>query len=169
MPAITSALRRAIAATGGRHTFSGEGVTMDMDPFVRRLVDAYSQDSLEDFDNLLREDVVLVRDEEKAHGREEFKGVLRRLRRAFPDIKYRVDDSIVAGDKIVLRWNASGTHRGDYLGVPATGRAVSYTGITMFQREGDRIARIWVAADLLSLLRRLREMRADAAPEQPRA
>jgi steroid delta-isomerase-like uncharacterized protein len=144
-------------------------MAMEMDAFVRRLVDAYSQDSLEDFDNLLRDDVILMRDEEKAHGREEFKGVLRRLRRALPDVEYRIDDAIIAGDKIVLRWNARGTHRGEYLGVPATGRPVSYTGITIFQREGDRIARIWVAADLLSLLRRLRDMRADAAPEQPRA
>lgn len=138
---------------------------MEMSPFVRRLVDAYTERSLDDFDDLLTDDVVLVRDEEKAHGREEFKAVLRRLRRAFPDIQYRIDDVIVAGDRIVLRWQAKGTHRDEYLGVAATGRPVSYTGVTIYELRDDRIARIWVAADLLSLLRRLHAVRAGAAPE----
>jgi steroid delta-isomerase-like uncharacterized protein len=137
----------------------------DMDRFVKRLVNAYNQRSLDDFDNLLTDDVVLVRDEEKAHGRDEFKAVLRRLQRAFPDLEYRVDDVIVAGDRIALRWQARGTHRDEYLGVAATGRAVSYSGVTIYELRGERVARIWVAADLLSLLRRLSEARSGATPE----
>ena len=142
---------------------------MEMGSFVQRLVDAYNKRALDEFDALLTDDVVLVRDEEKAHGREEFKAVLNRLQRAFPDIQYRIDDTIVTGDKIVLRWQASGTHRGEYLGIPATGRPVSYTGITIYELEGERIARVWVAADLLSLLRRLRDIRAGGVHEGPRA
>ena len=137
----------------------------EMDAFVKRLVNAYNQRSLDEFDSLLTDDVVLVRDEEKAHGRDEFKAVLRRLQRAFPDIQYRIDDVIVAGDRIALRWEARGTHRDDYLGVPATGRPVSYTGVTIYELRDGRIARIWVAADLLSLLRRLRQARTGATPE----
>jgi steroid delta-isomerase-like uncharacterized protein len=142
---------------------------MEKGSFLQRLVDAYNQRKLDEFDELLADDVVLVRDEEKARGREEFKAVLARLQRAFPDIQYRIDDAIVAGDKIVLRWEARGTHRGEYLGVAATGRPASYTGITMYELSGGRIARVWVAADLFSLLRRLREGRAGAGAEQPRA
>ena len=80
--------------------------------------------------------------------------MLVRLRRAFSDIQYRVDDAIVTGDRAVIRWETRGTHQGEYLGVPATGRAVSYSGITLFELRDGRIARAWVAADLLSLLRR---------------
>jgi steroid delta-isomerase-like uncharacterized protein len=144
-------------------------MAMDMDSFVRKLVDAYNKRKLDEFDALISDDVVLVRDEEKAHGRREFKAVLERLQRAFPDIEYRIEDTIVAGDKIVLRWQGRGTHRGEYLGVPATGRSVSYSGITIYERKGDQIARIWVSADLLSLLRRLRDMRAGGPQEAPRA
>jgi len=140
-------------------------MAMDMDQFVKRLVNAYSQRSLDDFDNLLSDDVVLVRDEEKAHGRDEFKAVLRRLQRAFPDIQYRIDDVIVAGNRIALRWEARGTHRDEYLGVPATGRTVSYSGVTIYELRDDRISRIWVTADLLSLLRRLHEARPSTTPE----
>ena len=138
----------------------------EMDPFVRRLIDAYNKRSLDEFDALLADDVVLVRAGEKAHGLAEWKGVLGRLQRAFPDIEYRVEDAIVAGDRIVLRWEARGTHRGEYLGQPATGRPVSYNGITIYERREDgKIARVFVAADLLSLLRLLREPRTGTRPE----
>jgi steroid delta-isomerase-like uncharacterized protein len=137
----------------------------EMSPFVKRLVDAYNQRSLDEFDELLADDIVLVRDGEKAHGRVEFKAILSRLQRAFPDIQYRIDDVIVAGDRVVLRWEARGTHRGDYLGVAATGRPVTYGGVTIYELREGKVARIWVAADLLSLLRRMRETRAGATPE----
>jgi steroid delta-isomerase-like uncharacterized protein len=134
-------------------------------PLVEKLIAAYASRNHDDFDPLLTDDVVLVRDEEKAHGKAEFKAVLARLRRAFPDIQYRIDDIVTTPDKIILRWNAQGTHQGEYLGVPATGRPMSYSGITLYDLRGDRVARIWVSADLLSLLRRLREARPDATPE----
>jgi steroid delta-isomerase-like uncharacterized protein len=142
---------------------------MEKTDFVKRLVDAYNNKKLEEFDALLTDDVVLVRDEEKAHGREEFKAVLARLQKAFPDIQYKIEDTMVANDRIALRWQARGTHKGEYLGVPATGRPASYTGITIYELKGDKIAKIWVAADLLSLLRRLRETRAGGEKEGPRA
>jgi steroid delta-isomerase-like uncharacterized protein len=126
-----------------------------MDPFVERLIDAYQGRTLEAFDTLLTDDVVLVRDDEKAHGREAFKAVLSRLRRAFPDIRYQVEDVVRVGDRIVLRWEARGTHQGEYLGVQGTGRPISYRGITLYEMRDDRIARVWVSADLLSLLRRM--------------
>jgi len=141
---------------------------MEKNELVKRLVDAYNN-KFEDFDALLTDDVVLVRDEEKAHGREEFKKVLTRLQKAFPDLQYKIDDTIVAGDRIILRWEGRGTHKGEYLGVPATGRAASYTGITIYELKGDKVAKIFVAADLLSLLRRLRDFRAGAEKEGPRA
>ncbi len=138
----------------------------EMDPFVKRLIDAYNKRSLDEFDALLADDVVLVRDGEKAHGLTEFKAVLGRLQRAFPDIQYRVDDVIVTGERIILRWEARGTHKGEYLGQAATGRSMSYTGVTIYERRADgKIARIFVAADLLSLLRRLRDARAGKEPE----
>jgi steroid delta-isomerase-like uncharacterized protein len=126
-----------------------------MDSFVQRVVDAYNSRTLEAFDSLLTDDVVLVRDEEKAHGRDEFKAVLARVKRAFPDLRYRIDDFVVSGDKMALRWEARGTHQGEYLGVQGSGRPISYTGITLYELRDGRIARVWVSADLLSLLRRL--------------
>jgi gluconokinase len=150
--------RRPQAVTGG-------GPMVDSKAFVRRIVEAYQSRTLEGLDALLTDDVVLVRDEEKAHGRAEFKAVLARLHQAFPDLQYSIEDTIDAGDKLVLRWQARGTHQGEYLGASPTGRPVSYTGITIYELRGDRIARVWVCADLLTLLRRMREARMGAASE----
>ena len=130
-------------------------------PFIVRLVDAYNSTNLDDFNDVLADECVLVRDEEKARGREAIKGVLGRLRRAFPDIKYSIDDVVDAGNMLALRWEAVGTHRGEYLGVPASGRPISYTGITIYRLIDGRIDRIWVTADLLSLLKRMRPDAAD--------
>jgi predicted ester cyclase len=89
--------------------------------------------------------------------------VLGRVRRAFPDIRYRIEDVIQSGDRLALRWEARGTHQGEYLGIQPSGRAINYTGITLYELRDGKIARIWVSADLLSLLRRLKGERAATA------
>jgi hypothetical protein len=57
---------------------------------------------------------------------------------------------------LALRCEDVGRHRGEYLGGLATGRPISYTGITLYRLSDGRVDRIWVTADLLSLLRRMR-------------
>lgn len=52
------------------------------------------------------------------------KDVLRGLRAAFPDMHWRVEEQIAQADKVVTRFEWTGTHRGEFLGVPATGRPV---------------------------------------------
>ncbi len=141
----------------------------DTKGFVQRVVDAYQSRTLQELDELLTDDVVLVRDGEKAHGRAEFKAVLAHLHRAFPDLRYSIEDVVDAGDKLVLRWRGQGTHQGEYLGVPPSGQPVGYAGITVYELRGDRIARAWVSADLLTLQRRMQEARSRSAGGEARA
>jgi steroid delta-isomerase-like uncharacterized protein len=65
------------------------------------------------------------------HGPEEFVPFVERIRSAFPDINVNVEDAFGADDKVVLRWSGHMTHRGDALGIPATGNSVRLTGITI--------------------------------------
>ena len=58
-----------------------------------------------------------------------FKTFFHNLRASFPDLKMRIEDSIAEGDKAVVRVVLEGTHSGDGLGVPATGRRVRVAGI----------------------------------------
>ena len=87
--------------------------------------------------------------------REVFFGFLGALNAAFPDYQFTVEDQIVCEDKAVARWRFTGTHRGEFLGVPATGRAVTVTGIDIFEFAGGKIVQAWVEVNLAGLLQQL--------------
>ena len=127
-------------------------------PWLRRVLDTYNSHRPDAFDALLTEDCTLERDGVEVHGREAVKRVLGQLYRAIPDLEYRIDDAVSSGDKLAIRWEGHGTHRGEYLGVPPTGSAMSYAGITLFETHDDRIAAIWVSTNLREQLRTLAEM-----------
>jgi steroid delta-isomerase-like uncharacterized protein len=126
--------------------------------FLRRVLDTYNSRRPEAFDALLTEDCTLIRDGAEARGREAVKRVLGQLYRAIPDLEYRIDDAISAGDKMAIRWEGHGTHRGEYQGVVPSGNEMSYMGITFYERRGDLIARIWVSTNLLDRLRKASEL-----------
>ncbi|MER5352384.1 ester cyclase [Kitasatospora sp. NPDC002551] len=89
-------------------------------------------------------------------GAQALKQVFTTLLRAFPDLRVTVEDVIAEEDKVVSRNTVTGTHLGDYLGRPATGRAVRYDEIFVFRFTADgRIAETWGVVDLLSQLRQL--------------
>ncbi|MFI6938664.1 ester cyclase [Streptomyces sp. NPDC050418] len=77
------------------------------------------------------------------------------LLRAFPDIHVRIEDLIAEGDKVVARNKVTGTHLGEYRGLPPTGRPVTYDEIFVFRFEGGRIAEAWGVVDVLGQLRQL--------------
>src|SRR5918912_658351 len=71
---------------------------------------------------------------------------------AFPDLHYTVEDVIAEGDKVVHRFTAHATHRGDLMGVSATGKVVTYTGIYVSRLAGGKFVEDWCSADLLGLM-----------------
>lgn len=64
-------------------------------------------------------------------GREGLRQEVTRFRNAFPDLHFTIDDIVSAGDKVVTRHTATGTHRGDLPGIPATGKPVKIAGIVI--------------------------------------
>jgi steroid delta-isomerase-like uncharacterized protein len=75
------------------------------------------------------------------------KEFLRAFRGAFPDGRFAIDEAIAAGDKVVLRWTLTGTHKGEYLGVPATGKRTTSTGTTTLRIAAGKVAEHWVHWD----------------------
>ena len=88
-------------------------------------------------------------------GRKAYKQFQARYLKAFPDHRLTVEDQIAEGDKVVTRWTARGTHRGDLPGIPATGKPVTVTGITVSRISGGRIAEEWQDWDSLGMLQQL--------------
>lgn len=74
------------------------------------------------------------------------------MRAAFPDAKIALDDALQEGDKVALRFTLKGTHQGDFMGVPATGKPVVITGQSFFQFKGPKIVERWQLVDLLGVM-----------------
>jgi len=83
------------------------------------------------------------------------KDVLRGLRTAFPDMHWTVQEQIAEGDKVLTRFEWSGTQRGAFLGVPATGRPVKVWGMVIDRFEGGKIKDTRIIMDLLGLMMQL--------------
>jgi predicted ester cyclase len=74
---------------------------------------------------------------------------------AFPDAELGVEDTVVEGDRAALRYRLTGTHRGRYLGVAPTGRAIDVAGMMIVRVEGGRIVEEWHSPTELAILRAL--------------
>ena len=74
---------------------------------------------------------------------------------AFPDIHFTIDDMIAEGDKVVVRFTVRGTHQGDYLGVPPTGKQFAVNGIAIHRIVDGREVEVWDCVDILGMLQQL--------------
>lgn len=74
---------------------------------------------------------------------------------AFPDIHFTIEDIVAAGDRVCTRWSCSGTHQGELMGIPATGKKTTTTGIDIYRIVGGKIAEEWVNWSTLGLLQQL--------------
>ncbi|MBV9020298.1 MAG: ester cyclase [Ktedonobacteraceae bacterium] len=92
---------------------------------------------------------------EPVHGPEGFEQFVKGLRKAFPDIHFTVEQEIVARNKVAARWTLTGTHLGNFLNIPPTGKRVTDQGIDLFYIAKDKIVEMWVNEQDLELLRQL--------------
>ena len=97
-------------------------------------------------------------------GIEGLKDVLRGFRAGFPDIHFAIEEQIVEGEKVLSRFEWTGTHRGEFLGVPATGRPVKVWGMVMDRLVDGRIKETRIIMDALGLM-----MQLGAIPQPPSA
>lgn len=83
--------------------------------------------------------------------------------KAFPQYRLEAEDIIEQGDKVVVRARFTGTHNGEFNGIPATGRTVDLPLIIIYRFEGGKIAEHWMEANHLALLTQLGVMSTEAA------
>src|SRR5215216_6900782 len=74
---------------------------------------------------------------------------------AFPGGKHTIDDMIVEGDKVVTRMTYRGTHTGDLMGIPPTGKQVAVSAMTIDQIANGKIVETWRLFDQLSMMQQL--------------
>jgi steroid delta-isomerase-like uncharacterized protein len=88
-------------------------------------------------------------------GREGVKQLTVMLRSAFPDFQATIEDIVAEGDKVVIRQTWTGTQRGEFMGVPPTGRMVSFGVIDILRLAEGKCVEHWGQMDTMSLMQQL--------------
>ncbi len=87
--------------------------------------------------------------------REGVKQLTAMLHSAFPDFKTTIEDMVAEGDKVVIRQTWTGTHKGEFMGVPPTGKSVSFGVIDILRIAGGKIVEHWGQMDSMGLMQQL--------------
>jgi steroid delta-isomerase-like uncharacterized protein len=95
-------------------------------------------------------------------GPEGFYPFFDRIRATFPDLRVTVEDTIVEGDQLCVRWSCTATHTGDGLGIPPTHKQCRTTGISIVRAKDGMVIEGWQNWDMLGLLQQIQ-----GAPKAP--
>lgn len=130
---------------------------MDHAATMKRLYELINAGDIDGFGELLAEDFI---EHEELPGLEPSKEGVKQLfhmyRAAFPDLRMEAQDVLLSGDKAVARVRATGTHQGEFLGMPATGKSVDVQLIDITRFGDDGLAREhWGVFDTLAMLQQL--------------
>lgn len=128
----------------------------DNKAIVRRYIEEiYNKRNLEIAGELVAENYINYAGFQTVKGVEGLRQFVTMLGTAFPDAHETIEDQVAEGNKEVHRWIIRGTHQGDFLGIPPTGKQVSVTGITVAHIAEGKIAEEWTSADMMGLMQQL--------------
>lgn len=112
---------------------------------VRRLAQVINSGNLDQLDEILASDYIrhdpnpLLKDV----GREEYKKAFTRLRKAFPDAEWTLEELLSDRDRVIGRWSFRGTHNGSFYNIPPSGKKVTYPILAIYRIEDGMIAEDW--------------------------
>jgi predicted ester cyclase len=110
----------------------------------RRLVEGLNQGNLDVYDEVVAPDFV--------NHSEGWKQLAAMFRAAFPDLHFHIEDEIADGDLLTTRWTAHGTHQGELMGIPATGKEATIGGINIARFAGGKIMERWEEFDMMGMM-----------------
>jgi steroid delta-isomerase-like uncharacterized protein len=150
----------------GRYDFRGSDLhprrtqdlseTENIATLERFVEEVINQGRIEAADELVEENFVeLYPLPGQQQGREGLKDVIRMMRGGFPDIHWVVQETIASDDKVVSRFKWTGTHRGDFLGIPATGRRVTVSGVVLDRLRAGKMADSRILMDTFGMMQQL--------------
>lgn len=92
---------------------------------------------------------------EVMQGRDAFKGFVRYLRSAFPDLRFAVHEEVIEESRAATRFSFTATHLGEWQGMAPTGKRIDIPGMDLFRFAGGRISEIRIFYDTLGLMQQL--------------
>lgn len=127
--------------------------------------EVWNQRRRDTIDELLTDESVSYSESGPLRGTQEFKERAHAVfLSAFPDLRLTVEGTVAEGDEVVVRWSVMGTHLGDGLGFPATGRRVSFRGMTWIRYSDGKMIEGWDCWNQAGLIQSLREPEPSPAP-----
>jgi steroid delta-isomerase-like uncharacterized protein len=75
--------------------------------------------------------------------------------KAFPDLTHDIVDLVAEGDKVAVSVNVTGTYKGEFQGIPATGKQVSFTAMDILTIVDGKITEEWATADIMGLMQQI--------------
>jgi C-1 hydroxylase len=145
-------LGRRSGTLSGSET-KGDQVSQENKELVRRWFEALTRHDVDGVADMVAED--LIHNSSTNQGRDGVRAELDYWFSAFPDASVSVEDLIAEGDRVVARVTSSGTHGGEFMGSPATGKRISVQEVDIFRIENDKIAEAWSAVDFFGMLTQL--------------
>lgn len=120
-------------------------------------LEARNRPNLELLDSIYHPEVVVHDCSEPAdlRGLAALKDYYRASHRGLPDLKMEIIDWLYAGDRLVSRWQVTGTHQGELRGLAPTGRSLRFSGVAIDRVVDDRIVEEWVDYNPLVVLQQL--------------
>ena len=124
---------------------------------IRWFEEVWNKGRRDAIDEMLPADCVIHDGEAAWRGPEEFKPFFDRMRASFSDIRVTSEHAIAEGDVVCLRWSVSMRHTGDGMGMPATDKEVSITGMSLVRFADGRFAECWQNWDMYGMMQQINE------------
>ena len=122
---------------------------------IRHFIEELDKQNFTIYDEVFTPDVVIHSGGITITSMEEAKRMAPAFYKAFPDFHHVLEDLIAEGDKVVVRATNYGTHEGEFMGIPPTGKKVSYDVMGIYCIKDGKIIECWVVYDMLGLMQQL--------------
>ncbi len=123
---------------------------------IRLLIEeAFNRGNLLVLKDIIHPDYQYSSPSDSMEGIDDLKAFIMAIRSAFPNLHIEILEQVAEGYKVCTRISMTGTHQGDFLGIPATSKTVNLQGVVISQLRDDLIAKEWELLDQLTLLQQL--------------
>ena len=124
---------------------------------LRGIEEVWNQGKLDVVDELYAPDYVYhdPGNPQGWHGQEGIRQAVSTYRAAYPDLHFAVEDVVAEGDRVVLRWTGTGTHQGNLMGIPPTGKHVTTPGMNLIRYEAGKAVEEWSGWDTLGMMQQI--------------
>eukprot|EP01117_Protostelium_nocturnum_P002364 TRINITY_DN13039_c0_g1_i1.p1 TRINITY_DN13039_c0_g1~~TRINITY_DN13039_c0_g1_i1.p1 ORF type:complete len:134 (-),score=10.85 TRINITY_DN13039_c0_g1_i1:227-628(-) len=89
------------------------------------------------------------------HGPNAYLEIIKMMRDGFPDIQWKLEDVITEVDRVALRFTMRGTHKGNFFGVPPTGKSINVQSMAFYRLSNNRIVEEYGQPDMLGILQQI--------------